>query len=72
MKFTESADGRMRTNIRVTIRLSDSEIEYIRGDLAAKGKPCDDKAVREFVRDFTEFNPPVEEEDDHGGGLKYR
>ena len=49
MRYTRSSDGKMRTSVRVILRLDRQDVEQIRRKLRQLGEPADDKAVRAFV-----------------------
>ena len=54
MKYTQSQDGIMRTSIKLDLRLSESEINLIKGFLVGIGKSTKEKDIREFLKNRLE------------------
>lgn len=57
-KYTVSADGKLRTTIRMDHRLEKAEVIRIKRYLRERGKVFTDAAVREFVTGSYIFEAP--------------
>lgn len=58
MKYSLSGDGELRTSVQIIVRLTKGDVEEIRAYLKRRGAPSSNSDIREFVKDWTEFNPP--------------
>lgn len=49
MRYSRSADGKLRTSVRVILRFDREDIAAIRRKLREGGHRADDKAIRRFI-----------------------